>query len=106
MKRFAVAFYWSCLVVLALGTTAFAAPETSRAMAPLSYMETATAGAPDFLADTKLAATCGVTCLQVTRGCRNTCVGRGGQYCLPVNECTNPCTYICQCENIKFGGPC
>lgn len=106
MKRFAVSFYWSSMVVLALGTTAFAAPEPSRATAPISCMETATAGAPDFLAGMKLVTTCGATCLQVAKGCRNTCLGRGGEYCLPVNDCTNPCTYICQCENVKFGDPC
>lgn len=105
MKRFAVSFYWSSLVVLALGTTAFAAPEPSRATAPQSCMETATAGTPDFLTDMKLA-TCGSTCFQVVRGCRNTCLSRGGEYCFQVNECTNPCTYICQCENVIFGYPC
>jgi len=106
MKRLVVSFCCSSLIVLALGATAFAAPEPSKTIAPLSCMETVTAGAPDFLADLRFATTCGVTCLQVVRGCRNTCIGRGGEYCLPVNECTNPCAYVCQCENVKLGSPC
>lgn len=106
MKRFAASFYWSSLIVLALGTAAFATPEPSRDTAPLSYMETATAGVPDFLAGMKVASTCGDTCLRLSKICSNTCTGRGGQYCLRANECTNPCTYVCQCENIKLGAPC
>jgi len=58
------------------------------------------------LAKKVTASTCGDTCIRLTKICTTSCTGRGGTYCRPANDCTDPCTYVCACENIKFGGPC
>jgi hypothetical protein len=52
------------------------------------------------------AATCGATCFTKVRDCRYQCSNQGGTYCYPVNDCTDPCAYVCACENVKLGDPC
>jgi len=108
--RFAVSHGLSSLLFLALSTAALAAPVTSRATAPLSFAELGTADLPAFLAGVKpagmkSATTCGFTCIQVVRACRTNCMAAPGSFCGPVGDCTDPCTYICQCLD-AYGEPC
>ncbi len=109
--RCKASYCWASLILLALSTAAFAAPIPSRATAPQSSVET-TPDPSGFLASLdparmKPATTCSeLTCFQIIGYCRNSCFARGGRGCGPINDCDDPCTYICDCLNIYSGDPC